>query len=276
MGTDPHDVQVRKAFANRNAAPIKLLRLQSEMPQRSTTISEPYYLAVSEITCEQFARYACLSGAITDAEQDGYGIRTGHRGNELREPGMSWRSLSDSPDHPVGYISWNDAMAFCEFISQKSPGEFYLPSEAEWEFACRAGTTSRFHFGDKASSASLALGTSNQSGNKRFPPNAFGLYDMHGLVSELCRDKFSIGNANIDQDLNFVIEDGRVGDEALNHYRVVRGGSIGETANQARSAARTPVLPHMRHAYQGLRVAASIDTVRDASTNRPAIAARSK
>ena len=145
---------------------------------------------------------------------------------------------------PVEKVSWNDAVEFCEKLSQKTGRTYRLPSEAEWEYAARAGTTTPFHFGE-----AITTELANYDGNDTyasapkgkcrkqttevgiFPPNAFGLYDMHGNVWEWCADTWhnnykgapSDGSAWIDND---------------DEYQVLRGGSWAYIPNICRSAFR--------------------------------------
>jgi len=145
---------------------------------------------------------------------------------------------------PVEQVSWNDAVEFCKKLSQKTGRTYRLPSEAEWEYACRAGTTTPFHFGETITTelanydgnytyASEPKGKSRQQTTEVgiFPPNAFGLYDMHGNVWEWCQDTWhdsykgapSNGSAWVDND---------------NQYRLLRGGSWFNYPIYCRSASR--------------------------------------
>lgn len=93
-------------------------------------------------------------------------------------------------ERPVEEVSWDDAVEFCQRLSRQTGTEYRLPREAEWEYACRAVTTTPYHFGetitDKLANYGGHVGETTSVG--KYPPNAFGLYDMHGNVSEWCED----------------------------------------------------------------------------------------
>ena len=93
-------------------------------------------------------------------------------------------------DRPVERVSWDDAVEFCQTLSNQTGKEYRLPSEAEWEYACRAGTTTRFYFGGELNEnlANYGSNVNKTTPVGSFPPNAFGLYDMHGNVWEWCAD----------------------------------------------------------------------------------------
>jgi formylglycine-generating enzyme required for sulfatase activity len=147
-------------------------------------------------------------------------------------------------ERPVEKVSWNDAVDFCEKLRQKTGREYRLPSEAEWEYACRAGTTTPFHFGE-----TITTDLANYNGNytyasepKRkylqettdvgsFPPNAFGLYDMHGNVWEWCQDDWHDNYSNAPKD-------GSVWTSQSGITKLLRGGSWTYTPANCRSASR--------------------------------------
>ena len=150
-------------------------------------------------------------------------------------------------NRPVENVSWHEAIEFCARLSQKTGREYRLPSEAEWEYACRAGTTTSFHFGE-ALTSDLANFSDTESQNieakTRYRKettdvgsfrvaNAFGLYDMHGLVWEWCADPWHIN-------YNGAPTDGTVWSEGGDIYRrVLRGGSWNFSAELCRSASRS-------------------------------------
>ncbi|MEZ6060540.1 MAG: SUMF1/EgtB/PvdO family nonheme iron enzyme [Planctomycetaceae bacterium] len=151
-------------------------------PVHRVRITRPFYMATTEVTVEQYRRFVEQSGYVTVGEQ-------------LHPNDRNWRKLSEtsSDRNPVGYLTWNDCKALCDWLSQKEVAEYDLPTEAQWEFACRAGSNSRWCYGDEPSKLSdyAWFGKSIDTpiaevGGRR--PNAFGLFDMHGNVSEWCRD----------------------------------------------------------------------------------------
>jgi len=146
---------------------------------------------------------------------------------------------------PVEQVSWNDAVEFCQKLSQKTGREYRLPSEAEWEYACRAGTTTPFHFGE-----TITTDLANYNGNYTyasepkgkylqettdvgsFPPNAFGLYDMHGNVWEWCQDDWHDNYSNAPKD-------GSVWTSQSGITKLLRGGSWFYDPRLCRSASRS-------------------------------------
>jgi uncharacterized protein (TIGR02996 family) len=183
-----------------------------------------------------------------------------------------WQAvMGDNPSHfkgkkrPVEQVSWEDCQAFCTKLSEREGKRYGLPSEAEWEYACRAGTTTPFHFGE-----TISTDQANYNGNypydkgtkgeyrKRttsvgsFPPNAWGLFGMHGNVWEWCQDEYrSYEDINTDG-----ILDTENIDEAA---RVLRGGSWDGIAWVCRAAYRLWFAPGDRISDYGFRVAFRLD-----------------
>ena len=164
-------------------------------------------------------------------------------------------------NRPVEHISWNDAVEFCRRLSQKTGKNYRLPSEAEWEYACRGGTTVPFYFGP-----TITTDLANYNGNYTygssfggvyrnqttdigsFPANAFGLYDLHGNVWEWCEDVWH-------DDYNSAPTDGSAWESAGNSSRrVLRGGSWDYTSWYCRSAVRRWVLADCKVSVIAFRV----------------------
>ncbi len=162
---------------------------------------------------------------------------------------------------PVERVFWHDAMEFCQKLSQKTGRTYRLPSEAEWEYACRAGTTTPFYFGE-----TITTNLANYNGNYTyasapkgeyrkqttdvgaFPPNAFGLYDMHGNVWEWCQDTWH-------DNYNDAPTDGSAWIENDNNYlRVLRGGDWYLNSSICRCADRNRINPDNSGSVYGFRV----------------------
>jgi formylglycine-generating enzyme required for sulfatase activity len=145
-----------------------------------------------------------------------------------------------NPNRPVENVSWHEAVEFCLRLSEKTGREYRLPSEAEWEYACRAGTKTSFHFGETITPDLVSCSSSDTKYRKETTnvgsfevANAFGLYDMHGLVWEWCADAWH-------NNYNGAPSDGsawEVGGDV--HRRVLRGGSWSFGAELCRSASRS-------------------------------------
>ena len=162
---------------------------------------------------------------------------------------------------PVESVSWHDCVQFCQKLSSILGQECRLPSEAEWEYACRAGTKTPFHFGE-----TLTTDLANYNGNYiyslgsqgiyrgrmtevgSFPANSFGLYDLHGQVWEWCADTWY-------ENYQLKARDGRAWiDESYSQSRLLRGGSWVNAPNQARSAYRRTLLPSKKVNNIGCRI----------------------
>jgi sulfatase modifying factor 1 len=218
------------------------------------TITRPFYMGVHEVT------------------QDEY----------LRVMGGTLRSTFRGKDNPVENVEWQRARVFCERLSalpeEKKAGRTYrLPTEAEWEYACRAGTSTAFHFGDSLSSeqanfnGNYPYGKAPQGKYLRrtckvgsYQPNAFGLYDMHGNVAEWCADwydpKYYLNSPEKDPQGP---AKGVVGTKFTsfgddNFFVVIRGGSWVDDARACRSAYRFRGMPNTQYRLIGFRVVCEV------------------
>ena len=195
-----------------------------EETQHEATISRPFYLGRYDVTQEQYERIASASPS-------------------------RWKGAQNR----VERVSWYDAQEFCKKLSTTSGKTIRLPTEAEWEYACRAGSTTAFCFGDnEAGLASYAWYDGNSAG-KPHPvgekkPNAWGLYDMHGNVWEWCQDWW--------RDYPVGAQTDPAG-PASGAHRVLRGGGAGSNAATCRSAKRCPYVPDCRELDFGFRVVVS-------------------
>ncbi|MEG4839542.1 MULTISPECIES: formylglycine-generating enzyme family protein [unclassified Microcoleus] len=165
---------------------------------------------------------------------------------------------------PVEKVSWDMAVEFCGKLSQKTGRKYRLLSEAEWEYACRARTTTPFHFGETITpelvnydgykpyaNAPKGLYRHQTTDVGIFPPNAFGLYDMHGNVLEWCSDRTAAWHSNY----NGAPTDGSSWESCTGGCRVLRGGSWISKAYSCRSANQFSLFVLAREPYAGFRVA---------------------
>ena len=179
------------------------------------------------------------------------------------------RELDSDPSHfkgddrPVEQVSWLDAVEFCLRLSVATGREYRLPSEAEWEYACRAGTTTPFHFGETITGKIANYNSNEIYRNERktkwreetiavgsFLPNKFGLYDMHGNVFEWCLDHWHSDHKGAPNNGNSWI------DKNAETYagRVFRGGSWNYNPRNCRSAYRNDFIPGYRYDFIGFRL----------------------
>jgi eukaryotic-like serine/threonine-protein kinase len=165
---------------------------------------------------------------------------------------------------PIHSINWIEAIDFCDRLSQKTGRKYRLPSESEWEYACRANTTSPFAYGDSIlpSIANLngesPYGKAPKAGSRQhvtpaatFPPNLFGLYDMHGNLWEWCLDEWFEDYHGAPTDGS---PSGNITSRDGQQHRVVRGGSWFSYGRICRSASRASLFSSFRHQHYGLRV----------------------
>lgn len=164
--------------------------------------------------------------------------------------------MGSNPSHfkgekrPVEKVSWDEAVEFCKKLSQKTGKTYRLPSEAEWEYACRAGTKTPFYFGETITTELVNFNSKETKPVGSFPPNAFGLHDMHGNVSEWCEDVYN--NNYIDAPTN-----GRPWLSGSDkNISPLRGGSWINNARDCRSAVRFVFARALRTYLFGFRVVA--------------------
>jgi formylglycine-generating enzyme required for sulfatase activity len=167
---------------------------------------------------------------------------------------------------PVEQVSWLEALEFCARLSQHTGREYRLPSEAEWEYACRAGTTTPFHFGETITTelvnynGEYPYGDAPKGENRKkttpdgqFPANAFGLYDMHGNVWEWCADDWHESYKGAPNDSQIRIKNIK-NYEAPETAKLFRGGSWYAYARDCRSACRDSINARFQHYVIGFRV----------------------
>jgi formylglycine-generating enzyme required for sulfatase activity len=299
---DPEDTKLEDVKSFTNKAGMKMVRIpagkftmgspkdekgrfDAEGPTHQVKITKPFYMAAHTVTRGQFRKFVDAEEYKTDAEKDGkggYGYNAATKKTEGRKPKYTWRNpgWKQSDRHPVVNVSWNDAVAYCKWLSKVEGKTYRLPTEAQWEYACRAGTTTRYYFGDDEADLKKHANIVDQSLKEKldvafadgiakkypgrkwfaewddgypftapvgsFQTNPWGLYDMHGNVWQWCRDcydeKFYKDSAEEDPECT-------KGD-----HRVLRGGSwIGDAWN-CRAALRLGNAPADRYGIVGFRV----------------------
>jgi formylglycine-generating enzyme required for sulfatase activity len=277
MGNHNEPVHLAKAFPRYEAA--RLEEYPDDLAHK-VRITKAYYLGAFEVTRGQFEQFVVGADYVTEPERDGtggWGYNADVGDFQGRDPRYSWRNpgFAQGADHPVVNITWNDAVAFCRWLSRREGRTYRLPTEAEWEYACRAGTSTRYAFGDDPEAlcgfANLfdaesrdafpgwgryALTSSDgyvfTAPIGRFRPNAFGLYDMHGNVWEWCSDWYHDDYYAVSP-----VDDPK--GPASGHLRSRRGGAWHSFAFYVRSCYRNFNTPRSRYPNLGLRVVLEAD-----------------
>jgi len=243
---------------------------KNELPQHHVELTRGFWLATKEVTNREFESFVNTTGYRTDAEKEGW-ANTYHwdQGKWKKTEGACWRKpgWDIEPDFPVVCVSWNDAMAYCRWLSMKTGEHYCLLTEAQWEYACRTGTEYGFFWGYRDDGGQGYLNAADETpfpdGNHwvygfpfsdgywavapvgSYKPNPWGLYDMLGNVQEWCADRYGR------------YEDGTLtaptGSSSGKH-RVIRGGSWDYSPDNCWVAARDDVAPNDRHSTVGFRV----------------------
>ncbi len=223
----------------------------NEIPQHRVNVPE-FWIGKFAVTQAQWQQIAGLPKVKVDLNLD--------------------PSNSKGAKHPVERVSWDEAVEFCDrlsrfaesLLSAKTGNSYRLPSEAEWEYACRAGTTTPFYFGETITTDLVNCNGTNPYGDTpkgkyrqqttevgAFPPNGFGLYDMHGNVGEWCADRWHDNYQGVPTDGSIWTTSGH------NKLRVVRGGSWNYNPGLCRSAYRNNINPRVTYNGIGFRIVCS-------------------
>jgi formylglycine-generating enzyme required for sulfatase activity len=244
-------------------------RFTNETPHR-VKITRPFWLGTTHVTVAQFAAFVSDSGYRTVAEKEGwaYGAWNDPEKKWDRLDGASWKNPGFAQDtsHPVVSVNWHDASAFCRWLSVKENRAYRLPTEAQWEYACRAGADTAYPWGNRADDGKGWANGLDQTAARQFTlfppftwsdgflhtspagtfrPNAWGLQDMIGNTLQWCEDWFADYPAAPVQDPRGPTE----GKE-----RVLRGGAFLYGPRHCRCAFRGRNSPDFRNFYIGFRV----------------------
>jgi formylglycine-generating enzyme required for sulfatase activity len=231
MGSSPEEIDRALKLTGRNwdEGCIK-----SEGPQHEVEITQGFFMGNTEVTFGQFRQF------VDEAK---YNVGD----DRWKKPG--WEQTDN---HPVVFVDWNNAVAFCQWLSKKEGKKYRLPTEAEWEYCCRAGTKTRYTFGDNEEDLGSHAWFGANAANKAQPVkklklNPWKLHDMHGNVWQWCQDVYDPNyyKSRPPKDPTGPGADGE---------RVFRGGSWADTPERCRSASRSHGVPGDRHGFLGFRV----------------------
>jgi formylglycine-generating enzyme required for sulfatase activity/serine/threonine protein kinase len=272
--------ELAKKFEKKGPPDIYLKRLNSESPQHKVRITKPFYVSVNEVTHGQFSRFFNAKEYTTEPEttgKGGTGLVDGRDVGRRRE--FTWIDPGYKPtkDSPVTNITWKDAEAYCAWLSNKENKRYRLATEAEWEYACRAGTTTLWSFADDLPKANArdfmwfhwfnpggkpASGPLTPQSVGRKKSNEFGLHDMHGNVAEMCSDYW--GPSYYDQcSKGGMVIDPKGPENNPGFGRIVRGGSFLDMPFLTRSACRNFLEPTFGYCHVGFRIVCEVPLTPD-------------
>lgn len=209
-----------------------------EGPPHVVTLTSPFELGIHPVTQEQYQK---IMGVYKDIEcphcKEVFTFERLQKvlaaaGIPVDVDKVGYPSLHDGPNNPVEYVTWADAVEFCQKLSalpdEKAAGHAYrLPTEAEWEYACRAGTTTRFYWGEDETNFEDYVWRKENSDDTTHPvgqkkPNPWGIFDMLGNVEEWCSDEVTMYDSSPQTDPQAP----ESGDD--NPNRIIRGGNLGD------------------------------------------------
>ena len=272
-----------------------------DSPSHLVVISKPFEMQTTEVTVAQFRAFVDSTGYRTDAERNGGALgffpdERDYVDRFHRDPQITWRTpgFEQSDTHPVVAVSHNDATEFCRWLSEKDGSTYRLPSEAEWEFACRAGQSTWYSWGtdpddayQHANVADGALESAHPNTTRyqravrlnaeegdgvvytaktgQYRPNSWGLYDMHGNVWEWCLDRWSgdlyrryLDDVAWPKRSEFTVHDPVMLDKTDQHawgdWRSMRGGAWTCAPASVRCSIRTFAEASDATVYTGFRV----------------------
>lgn len=230
-------------------------RYDDEGPQHEVTIGRRFALGRYPVTVGEYRKFVEAAD-----HRHGGGIYVWTGSEWKQDMTKSWRDpgFSQTDRHPVVGVSWRDAVAYYEWLTKETGKAYRLPSEAEWEYACRAGTTTRYSFGDaitpKDANYGRNVGKTTEVG--AYQKNPWGLCDMHGNVREWVADVWHANYFGAPVDVS-----AWMGEEGIisSRIRVIRGGAWGNNPRFLRSASRLRLNPDDRGDFLGCRVSRTLD-----------------
>ena len=284
--------------------------LNFERPVHRVAITKEFEIGIHEVTVAQFITFVESTGYITNAEKQGTGmgffpLEENFVDRYHTSSDINWKNpgFDQTDNHPVTVVSWKDAQAFCEWLSKKEGRHYRLPTESEWEYVCRASTTTWYSWGKDPKNASnfanVADGTleSKYSGSTSyqraiqltekegdgfaitapvasFQPNPWGIYDTHGNAWEWCQDRWDeeIYEKRLEGLPHYrwkerLIEDPLNESKTAQHeygdWRVIRGGGWNCASASTRSTIRSYAEAEDSTVYIGFRVVREIDESND-------------
>jgi formylglycine-generating enzyme required for sulfatase activity/predicted Ser/Thr protein kinase len=232
--------------------------LPDELPCRTITFTKPFQMGVYEVTVAQFVEFVEAQGYKTQAESSGLGGWKASTASSwgIQHPDLNWSSpgYPIAADLPVTMVSYEDALAFCEWLSRRDGKNYRLPTEAEWEYACRAGSTDVYPFPFKSrDSYCWSLWNTKKTvcprpvGTRQ--PNPWGLFDMGGNAREWCLDWYG--------EKAYLLSQKEFPQGPVNGtLRVIRGGCFIDMNSFLRSSRRGYLAPDQVLNNQGFRVVA--------------------
>ena len=285
-GQYPYEIRHKASRTNFVLVPAGTFEMGQQFDKNATpvhrvTISRPFYLGKYEVTVGQFSRFVKSTTFRTQAEREGFGIVAG-RGRRFEKKPVSWNSpgFEQTDRHPVVLLTRSDFDAYLKWLNGGAVKPCRLPTEAEWEYACRAGTQGRYYWGFSAQNSAKYANLSSDSGPVRpgggrtrprrdrsdeaedqfeytapvgsLTPNDWGLYDMLGNAFERCADRFGK-----DYYAESPTQDPK-GPEEGGALFVDRGGAWNTSPQMSMCASRFWSAPDFRINFAGFRVAVSL------------------